>query len=165
MADRRQILTRGGLLAAAVTAGASLLAASPDPPAERVAARARPADTVQRSGENVPLEVPARPGLTPGGRDLFGMPPAPPPPPRVEHDPVPPPPPAAPPLPFTLVGSFESEDGATAYYLAETEKVHVVKVGETIGDLYRLEAAAADQLELLYLPLAIKQTLVPGSSK
>jgi len=43
MANLRHILVRGGLLAAAVTAGVGLLAANPDPPADQTAGRARPA--------------------------------------------------------------------------------------------------------------------------
>jgi len=163
MANLRHIVVRGGLLAAAVTAGVGLLAANPDPPADQTAGRARPAGAVPRSDASVRLELPARRELTPPGRELFGTP-APPPAPRVTYEPVPPPPPSAPPLPFTLVGSFEAS-GETVYYLAEAEKVHMVRLGEAINELYRLEAAAADQLELLYLPLAIKQTLLVGDKK
>jgi hypothetical protein len=165
MAKRRQILVRGGLLAAAVTAGAGLLAASPDPPvrAPQAAARAGPA-----AAEPVRLELPERRALTPGGRDLFGTP-APPRPVRVvEPEPAPPAqpaPPTAPPLPFTFVGTFEADDGETVYYLGEADKVHAVKRGEAVNGVYRLEAAAAEQLELVYLPLAIKQTLLLGNTK
>ena len=161
MADLRQILVRGGL-AAAVTTGAGLMAASPDPPAEQVSLRARAA--VPQPGASVRLVLPERSHLAPPSRDLFGTPPVPP-APRVEHVPVPPPLPEAPPLPFTLVGSFETEGGETAYYLAEADKVYVVKRGEALNELYRLESAAADRLELLYLPMAIKQTLVFSNPK
>jgi len=164
MADLRQILVRGGLVTAAITTGAGLLAASPDPPAEQPASRAKSVRAVPQPGAIVRLEVPVRRNLTPAGRDLFGTPPQPP-APRVEYEAVPPPPPTAPPLPFTLVGSFETEGGGTVYYLAEADKVHVVRPGEAVNELYRLEAAGADQLELLYLPLAIKQTLVSGGGK
>ena len=163
MADLRQILVRGGLLAAAITTGAGLLAASPDPPAELPAtSRAKSVRAVP--GAIVRLEVPVRRDLTPAGRDLFGSPPQPP-APRVEPEAVPPPPPTAPPLPFTLVGSFETEGDGTVYYLAEAEKVHVVRTGEAVNEVYRLEAAAADRLEFLYLPLQIRQTLAPGNTK
>ncbi|HZO02344.1 MAG TPA: hypothetical protein VFB93_14200 [Burkholderiales bacterium] len=164
MANLRRIVVRGSLLAAAITTGIGLLAANPDPPADPSAGRAKPAGPASRADAGLQLELPARRGLTPAGRDLFGTP-APPPAPRVVHEPVAPPPPSAPPLPFTLVGSFEAQSGETVYYLAEAEKVHVVKPGEAVNELYRLEAAAADQLELLYLPLAIKQTLVSGAKK
>ena len=157
-------LLPGALLATAVTAGIGLLAANPDPPADPGAGRAMQAGAVSRSDAGLRLELPARPGLTPAGRDLFGTP-APPPPRQVVQEPVPPPPPSAPPLPFTLVGSFEAKSGETVYYLAEADKVHVVRPGEAVNGLYRLEAAAADRLELLYLPLAIKQTLVSGGKK
>ncbi|HEU5176721.1 MAG TPA: hypothetical protein VFU24_04655 [Burkholderiales bacterium] len=158
-------LLPGALLATAVTAGIGLLAANPDPPADPGAERARPPGAASRPDAGLRLELPARPGLTPAGRDLFGTPAPPPPPRQVVHEPVPPPPPSAPPLPFTLVGSFEAKSGETVYYLAEADKVHVVRPGEAVNGLYRLEAASADQLELLYLPLAIKQTLVPGGKK
>jgi hypothetical protein len=165
MADRRQILFRVGLVAAAATAGAGLLAASPDPPpaqGKQQPVRVKAAAPV----ESVPLELPPRRSLKPdGGRDLFGTPAPPPPRPPVVFEPQPPPPPVAPPLPFTLVGIFESEGGGTVYYLAEAEKLHVVKTGEAVNGVYRLESAGPDQLEFLYLPLTIMQTLVPGSRK
>jgi hypothetical protein len=163
MADRRQIFVRGALVAAAATAGAGLFAASPEPPPQGKQPNARPKPAPAAS---VDLELPASRGLNPsGGRELFGTPAPPPPRPAVVFEPQPPPPPVAPPLPFTLVGTFESEGGGTVYYLAEAEKLHVVKAGDAVNGVYRLESAGPDQLEFLYLPLTIKQTLVAGSRK
>jgi hypothetical protein len=156
-----------GWLVAAVTAGAGLLAANADPPADarQVGLLAQPPTSIPRPKESLRFDLPSRRALAPMGRDLFGTPPPPPAPP-VEHkvDP-PPPPPSAPPLPFTFLGTFESEGGDMVFYLADSEKVHAVKQGESVNSMYRVESATAGELELVYLPLSIKQTLLLGNKK
>jgi hypothetical protein len=170
MAARRQILLRGALVVA-VVAGARLLATGTESPerAGVVIARAGPAQPSERLSaprEPLPLELPRRPHLAPVVRDLFpgAAPPPPAPAARAEPEAVPAPP-AAPALPFTFVGSFESEGGHIVYYLAEAEKLHLVRTGETLNGAYRVESAAPDRLELIYLPLAVRQTLAFGNKR
>jgi hypothetical protein len=150
-------------LVATVSAGAGLLAAGPDP-LDPPPPAAAPAIAVQPRTA-VALELPSRTGLHPAERPLFTTPPPLPPPRRVEFEAQPPPAPVAPPVPFTFLGTFEGEAGEVVFYLSEADKVHVVKQGEKVNGLYRVEAADAEHLELLYLPLEIRQTLLLGTDK
>lgn len=81
----------------------------------------------------------------------------PPPPPK----PLPPPPPSAPPLPFVYMGKLV-EDGLLTVFLTKQELNYVVKVGDTIDGMYKVEEASPRMMTLIYLPLNIKQTLMIG---
>jgi len=108
--------------------------------------------------------------------------PAPPPPPP------PPPPPQAPPLPFKVIGLYTEGEQVTLVlektnvsfqqsspyspgqigfpipnnlHVAES---FVVRVGDIIDNLYKVESLKDGVLTLLYLPLQQKQTLVVSSS-
>lgn len=89
--------------------------------------------------------------------------PAAPPAPKPAATPAPePPPPMAPPLPFTAIGSIEGPDvtsGQLLAFLQQQDKLLVVRKGETIGQLYRVEAVTPDKVEFTYLPLNQRQTL------
>lgn len=74
----------------------------------------------------------------------------------------PPPPPTAPPLPFAFMGRFDNPGDKTVYYLVEGDKLHTVSEGETINGTYRIEAVKEISMDILYLPLAITQTLALG---
>ncbi|MFL6563876.1 MAG: hypothetical protein ACJ8G5_03005, partial [Burkholderiales bacterium] len=120
MATRREMLLRGGLIAA-VTASLGLFAAGGDPPAALVAGPAAPpAQRPAAKSESVRIELLRRDVQTRPEGDAFAAhswqpPPS---PPRVKPiapepelaDP-PPPPPVAPPLPFTFLGAFEATGG------------------------------------------------------
>lgn len=80
----------------------------------------------------------------------------------VEPAPVPPPPPVAPPLPFTAIGSIEGPDvtaGQALAFLQHQDNLLVVRKGESIGQLYRVESVSADRVEFTYLPLNQRQFL------
>lgn len=81
----------------------------------------------------------------------------PPPPPK----PLPPPPPSAPPLPFAYMGKL-IEDGQLTVFLTKQELNYVVKVGDTIDRMYKVEEVTPSMMTLVYLPLNIKQTLMIG---
>jgi hypothetical protein len=81
----------------------------------------------------------------------------PPPPPK----PLPPPPPSAPPLPFAFMGKLV-EDGQLTVFLTKQERNYVVKAGDTLDGMYKVEAVTPTMLTLVYLPLNIKQTLMIG---
>jgi len=81
----------------------------------------------------------------------------PPPPPK----PLPPPPPSAPPLPFAYMGKL-IEDGQLTVFLTKQERNYVVKAGDTIDGMYKVEALTPSMMTLVYLPLNIKQTLMIG---
>ena len=60
------------------------------------------------------------------------------------------------------MGKLESQGDATVFYLQEGERVHSVVVGDTINGTYKVEAVEKSVMELIYLPLGIKQTLSVG---
>lgn len=89
--------------------------------------------------------------------------PPPPPPPRPPPKPQPPPPPTAPPMPFSFLGRYE-EGETRIILLVRGERIYTVAEGEVIDDTYRVERLAGGQLELIYLPLNIKQTISTGGT-
>jgi hypothetical protein len=80
----------------------------------------------------------------------------------------PPPPPApvaapsAPPLPYEFKGRLE-EAGQTRIFLARQQSMLVVKQGDVLEGLYRVDAITPWSVEFTYLPLKQKQSL--GFSK
>jgi len=93
--------------------------------------------------------------------------PAPPKPPKGQQSavagaPPPPPPPQAPPLPFAYVGRLV-EDRDTTVFLASGERNLIVKPGEVIDNLYKLEEVGERALVLTYLPLSQRQSLPTGT--
>lgn len=89
--------------------------------------------------------------------------PPPPPPPRPASKPLPPPPPTAPPMPFTFMGRYE-EGGVRIILLVKGDRIYTVSEGDVIDNTYRVERLAGGQLELTYLPLAIRQTISAGGT-
>ncbi len=80
--------------------------------------------------------------------------PPPPPPPK-------PPAPSAPPLPFTYVGKLLDGD-KTLVFLAQQQRNLVVRQGDTIDNLYRVEQVTPNSVEFVYLPLKQKQSMTFG---
>ena len=91
---------------------------------------------------------------------------APPPPPKPKYiappPPPPPPPPSAPPLPYKLMGSFQEPGQKLVVYLSRGDKLYSVSAGDVLEGTYKIEGINAGQLELLYLPLNIRQNLRLG---
>lgn len=75
--------------------------------------------------------------------------------------PLPPPDVTAPPLPFTYLGRYEDAPSQLAF-LVRGERILSVAVGDVIDNTYRIERVTPSTVELLYLPLNIKQTLGTG---
>ena len=71
-------------------------------------------------------------------------------------------PPTAPPLPYQLMGSFQNPGQKLVVYLSRGDKLYSVSVGDIIDSTYKVESINAGQLELLYLPLKIRQILRLG---
>lgn len=77
-------------------------------------------------------------------------------------DPPPEPPPMAPALPFTVIGSIEGADatsGQPIAFLQQQNTLFVVRAGESIGQLYRVESVSSEKVEFTYLPLNQRQSL------
>jgi hypothetical protein len=70
--------------------------------------------------------------------------------------PPPPPPPQAPPLPFAYMGRW-IENGATIVYLQRQNQNYVVRQGDTLDGVYRVESIDDNAMVLTYLPLGKRQ--------
>jgi hypothetical protein len=70
-------------------------------------------------------------------------------------------PPQAPPLPFTYLGRLTEEE-ATTVFLAHGDRNLVVKPGDVIDNLYRVEDVSDSAVALTYLPLNQRQVLATG---
>jgi hypothetical protein len=70
--------------------------------------------------------------------------------------------PIAPPLPFTAMGSIEGSDvtsGQLVAFLQQQDRLLIVRKGESIGQLYRVESVSSEKVEFTYLPLNQRQSL------
>ena len=74
-----------------------------------------------------------------------------------------PPVPQAPPLPFTFLGRIAEPAKAPVFMLAAGERVLAVSVGDSIGADYRLEKYENGQLQFLYRPMNVRQSLPAGN--
>lgn len=88
---------------------------------------------------------------------------------RVLQPPPPPPPvpqePVAPSLPFTYLGQYRNSDSqAPIIILARSDRVYTVSEGDVIDSTYRIGPVTAGLLEIIYLPLNIRQSLNTGAS-
>jgi hypothetical protein len=77
---------------------------------------------------------------------------------------APPPAPAAPPLPFTYLGKLVEGDDV-AVFLSRGDRNLIVRQGETIDSMYRVELIAESAITLTYLPLNQRQTIVIGAAQ
>lgn len=68
-------------------------------------------------------------------------------------------PPMAPPLPFIYLGSVQ-DGGNKVVFLAKGQHLYTVRKGEVFDGQYRLEDEGNGRIELVYLPLNIKQIIV-----
>jgi hypothetical protein len=98
-----------------------------------------------------------------GGKVLFAAtswtppPPKPPPPP-------PPAPPTAPPLPFKYVGK-QRIAGGWEVFINQGEQVLVVRAGQSIDQVYRVESVKPPTMVLTYLPLDQTQSMSIGEAE
>jgi len=71
---------------------------------------------------------------------------------------LPPPRPQAPALPFAYLGKMMDGDTMTVF-LAKQDRNYIVRAGDTLDGDYHVAKVDNNGLELVYLPLGIKQTL------
>jgi len=76
----------------------------------------------------------------------------------------PPPPPAPPPLPFVYIGKVVDGENTTVF-LSSQQRNLVVKVGDTIDNIYRVDRIADNSMTLVYLPLNAQQQLNLGGAR
>jgi hypothetical protein len=65
-------------------------------------------------------------------------------------------------MPYKFVGQLTRE-GAVQHFLAKGDVVLSVKEGETLDGAYRVEAIAAEEITLLYVPLGVRTRLSMAS--
>jgi hypothetical protein len=98
------------------------------------------------------------------GRTTWYTPP--PPPPQVrqarQYQPAAP---TAPPLPFSVMGSYEEEGEPTLYFLVKGDRVFDARVGDVLEGTYRVDGPSNGQLKFTYLPLNISQGIQLGESQ
>lgn len=159
------------LLMLALTAAAWVSESEKDAVAEVVEAPARTsrpprAEPARPPAERVALEKLRAHALDANNADPFAArswrKPAPRPAPGTEASAPPPPPPTAPPLPFVYMGKLVSDE-ANAVFLTQGERNLVVREGDVIDSLYRVERFADTQILLTHLPTGIQQTLITGN--
>ena len=84
--------------------------------------------------------------------------------PRHEPSPPPPPPaPQAPPLPLTYLGKLVDGE-RVAVFLSQGDRNWVVRAGDTIDGVYRVEAVGDRTMTLTYLALDVQQQLAIGAA-
>lgn len=71
--------------------------------------------------------------------------------------------PVAPPLPFTYMGQLMSGQEAKVF-LALGDRNLVLREGDTVDSIYRIEKIAESAITLVYLPLDERQTIATGES-
>ena len=74
--------------------------------------------------------------------------------------------PAAPALPFSYIGRQMpgGQGGQTEVFLAQGDKVHVVRVHSLLDNTYRVDAISSTAVSFTYLPLNTTQLLSIGAS-
>jgi hypothetical protein len=180
--SRQRWILLGGLLAATLAAAAwvgersapdSELVAASEPDAKAASSQSPRAEAASKPAQLNLEKLQSRDlgGVT---RDPFSAPrprvakpapaPLPAPPVQVVAAPPPPPPPSAPPLPFTYMGKLVEGDNV-AVFLSQGERNLVVRQGQTIDSIYRVERIAESAITLTYLPLDQRQTIVIGDPK
>lgn len=86
-----------------------------------------------------------------------------PPPPPPAPPQGPPPKPTAPPLPFVYLGRYDGPDQPKAVVmLLRGDQMYTVSEGDVIENTYRVEQVGPSFVELIYLPLNVKQSLQAG---
>ena len=92
--------------------------------------------------------------------------------PKSWYVPPPPPPPAppapaaaptAPPLPYTFVGSYDDGSHSTVYFITRDERVYDVRPGDTVDQIYTVDAVENGQLIFTYRPMNVRQSLPIGA--
>lgn len=67
-------------------------------------------------------------------------------------------------LPFRVLGRYEDEQG-TALFLQHNERNVIVRQGDVIADMYKVETISTNAAAIRYLPLDVLQNLEIGRSK
>ena len=72
--------------------------------------------------------------------------------------------PSVPPMPFQFIGRLNDRSDLQVF-LQNGEKIYVVRKGDVIDEIWRIEGISDVELSLVYLPLHLSQTLSVGSTQ
>jgi hypothetical protein len=72
--------------------------------------------------------------------------------------------PSLPPMPFQFVGRLHDRSDLQVF-LQDGEKIYVVRSGDVIDDTWKITGISELELQLIYLPLHLSQTLSVGSTQ
>ncbi|WP_223512729.1 hypothetical protein [Pseudomonas sp. GL-B-19] len=72
--------------------------------------------------------------------------------------------PSVPPMPFQFIGKLDDHSDLQVF-LQSGEKIYVVRKGDVIDDIWRIERISDVELSFVYLPLHLSQTLSLGSEQ
>jgi hypothetical protein len=148
-----------GLLAA-VAALVLLLPAKDAPSPAGATAAATTGGAQAQADSSRDLKLPERSGLGRARGELFGAPPPPPRPVQVEAQPAAP---VAPPMPYRFAGKVR-QGAEEQVLLSKGDMVFPVKEGDTLDGAYRVVKIGADRVELLYIPLNSRDTILVNST-
>jgi hypothetical protein len=161
---KRRQLVLGGALALTLAAvwWASGVETEEVADAPRAATTTTPRASARRADVRVKLDLAALSAVRSDFGDraptLFGVPP-PPPKPVAARVVSAPPRPRAPALPYTYIGSLQEDGGARMVFLLDGERLVTAQVGDVLDTNYRVAAADADGITLIYLPLKETQRI------
>ena len=156
--DRKRI--RLGIAVGGIATAAAAAAVLWRAPASETGIEARTAGT-SRTHASAPDKLAQLPGREaigkPRGQPFDARSWAPPAPPASKVAPAPPKP-VAPPVQYRVAGQV-SHDGVMEVVLAHGDRIFTVREGETLEDIYRIEAITPDAVTVVYLPLNERQQI------
>lgn len=71
---------------------------------------------------------------------------------------------SAPPFPFKYIGLQRLDSGETVYFLTKGNQLYTVEAGQTLESMYSVDGEENGALAVTFLPLQLKQTILPGAS-
>ena len=60
------------------------------------------------------------------------------------------------------MGSYAQDGEPVVYFLVKADRVYNVKVGDTLDDIYSVDAVSDGSMSITYKPLNIQQSLAVG---
>ena len=77
-------------------------------------------------------------------------------------DPIVESPPQAPAAPFRILGRVV-EDGVAGVFVQHNDRTLILRTGDTVDDVYRVESISDQSITVMYLPMNVPQTILTGA--
>jgi len=109
---------------------------------------------------DIPVDKLRRPAMPEEVKDMFTVKSwyVPPPPPKIVPLPV------APPFSYAYIGKMFEMGDRPAVFLEKQKRIFIVREGDAIDRIYRIDSIVPPVMTLTYLPLDIKQTVQIGEA-